>query len=241
MTKVDKKRIFEFYEKEGHRKHHQGKLLQDFPDLYKNITILLKQQAAKPLAVFVDVGCAEGHHVSLMSRYAEISLGIDVSLPKLKRFKSTKNSFVIQADAEHLPFKPGVIALILCCITLEHLMNPLNAVKESYLALKPDGNFILAVPQDHSNIQIFNLIKDIYLKLKKVNANPLSDGSGGHLHSFSPKQVQRLIKSSGLINIYMKYLSDLRFILNDLMLLLLKRAFKKDPNIYIVANKPTEQ
>ena len=88
----------------------------------------------------LDLGCGTG----LLSKFlakkgakADI-IGVDLSFNMLKRAKE----LVVQADADHLPFKPGAFNAVLSFTSLQGLPRPASAIAEVKRVLKPGGPFI---------------------------------------------------------------------------------------------------
>lgn len=89
----------------------------------------------------LDVGCAYGFVVELLSRLGYEAVGVDVSSYAARRGKG-----VVQADAEHLPFRGETFDLVTCFAVLEHLFDPGKALKEIYRVLKPGGVLVATTP-----------------------------------------------------------------------------------------------
>jgi SAM-dependent methyltransferase len=82
---------------------------------------------------FLDVGGAEGLFTRYVSKSAELSVNIDISMPKLVRalnYRGTTEQ--IQGDAAHLPFKSGSFDMVICVDILRLLPSPQQAIKEIF-------------------------------------------------------------------------------------------------------------
>ena len=148
----------------------------------------LKKKPAKIL----DVGCASGFLTSRIAGFFPLSesFGVD-SYKEAIRFgqKSYPNIKFRYGDAHKLPFKNGSFDLITCIETLEHLENPEEAICEMYRCLKNAGYILIG--QDTDNL-LFKTIWMIWTKRRgKVWHN-------SHLHPYSPKRLEKLIKECGL-------------------------------------------
>ena len=66
----------------------------------------------------LDVGCGSGLFFKEVAAQAEMVVGVDVShkllLKAKKNAKVFQNTFVLQADADHLPFKNGFFDAVFC-------------------------------------------------------------------------------------------------------------------------------
>jgi SAM-dependent methyltransferase len=99
-----------------------------------HVNSYLHQCLKKPeVTTFLEVGCAEGYYINLVSRIRrDINcVGVDIALPYLKKVKlRNPNAEFILCDAEFLPFKKRAFNLVLCSEVLEHVPNYPQALKE---------------------------------------------------------------------------------------------------------------
>lgn len=154
MLSVKSKRALrEFYEKEAHRINHQALMYFDSEnaDLWwhrkrlMHVNSYLRQCLNNPeVSTFLDVGCAEGYYINLVSHIRRDldCVGVDVSSTYLKKAKlRNPNAEFILCDAEFLPFKKRAFDVVLCSEVLEHLPNYPRALKE----LLDAGNVFLTL------------------------------------------------------------------------------------------------
>lgn len=94
---------------------------------------------------YLDVGCGTG----LITRFLPSgTVGIDLNPRNLQKAKqyAAQARFVL-GDAEGtLPLRDQSLDLAVCTETLEHLLCPLQALKEIYRVLKPNGVLVGSVP-----------------------------------------------------------------------------------------------
>jgi len=81
----------------------------------------------------LDVGCAFGYGVELLSSLGYDAVGTDVSTYGIRQAKrnNDKDEFVVCDVQENLPFK-NKFDLMICLEVLEHLRNPLRALQNMY-------------------------------------------------------------------------------------------------------------
>jgi len=96
----------------------------------------------------LDVGCADGTYLSMLSSYVSASLcvGIDLSSNELylaKRNINTPKCNIILADAQALPFRASAFDLIFSKDLLHHLNDPIRALCEFKRALKYKGIIVI--------------------------------------------------------------------------------------------------
>lgn len=101
----------------------------------------------KPRARVLDVGCGVGvatHMLSgLLGPDAHV-VGMDLSWPHLRVARGTAAVGLVQADASRLCFRDGSFDLIWSCNTINHLADPLAALRAMRAALRPEGRLVLA-------------------------------------------------------------------------------------------------
>ncbi|MGQ9719530.1 MAG: class I SAM-dependent methyltransferase [Nitrososphaerales archaeon] len=161
MSAPSKKRLREFYEREAQRIEHQDLMYEHAKgaELWwhrkrlKHLESYLRDSFNISKATnFLDVGCAEGYYISLVPTINSgvYCVGVDISPSYIKkaRFRNRDSDFVI-CDAESLPFRENSFGIVLCSEVLEHLLNPMKALKgllsttRDYLILSFPGHSLL--------------------------------------------------------------------------------------------------
>lgn len=97
-----------------------------------------KYQAAltsmKPTGLVLDVGCGTGLMFSHVAWEAETVVGVDVSknllLQAKKHVENLRNLDLVQADADHLPFKNGLFNAVFAFTVLQNMPKPLETLVE---------------------------------------------------------------------------------------------------------------
>jgi ubiquinone/menaquinone biosynthesis C-methylase UbiE len=96
--------------------------------------------------VMLDVGCGTG---LLLRHMNSAAIGLDINPWNVAKAKERTQKQLVRADAEALPFRDSVLDVILCTETLEHLPNPVQALKEMNRVLNKNGKIIGSVPHPH--------------------------------------------------------------------------------------------
>jgi len=139
----------------------------------------------------LEVGCAEGHYVRYAVSMSPFVVGLDISQNYLLKAKAasrhshehaTRTEYV-EADAERLPFRDKCFSLVLCLDVLEHLPEPLWAIREIKRVVKKKGILLLSVPTIKSSITSF--VHRLPSSLPVLKAK----GEGGHIHQFSSYEL----------------------------------------------------
>jgi SAM-dependent methyltransferase len=100
-----------------------------------------------PGAAVLDVGCGVGVATrmlaDLLGKDAHV-VGVDLSLPHLQAARSPGGVSLVRGDAAQLCFKDRSFDLIWSCNTINHLADPVRALKDMRGALRPGGRMVLA-------------------------------------------------------------------------------------------------
>jgi len=146
MRTKTKKERFAFLEEEAktYDEHEEPYLGQ--AECFRDRTIELI--ACFPAKV-LEIGCATGRLTEKMPKEMNLLVCLDVSISKLglARRRVGSGPMFVQADMEHLPFKPLVFDLVVSHYALHHAFNPKKAVTESIDATRHYGRLFFAVPR----------------------------------------------------------------------------------------------
>jgi len=82
----------------------------------------------------LDVGCGTGLLFSHVAAEVQTVVGVDISAKLLlqakKRTRKFRNVHLIQADADHIPFKNNHFTVVFAFTMLQNLPEPLETLKE---------------------------------------------------------------------------------------------------------------
>lgn len=85
----------------------------------------------------LDVGCAYGYAVSILESFGYDAYGVDISKYSVKQAKENHATHFAVCDVQKdLPFKKEIFDLVTCFEVLEHLENPLHAIKNMFDSCK---------------------------------------------------------------------------------------------------------
>jgi len=91
----------------------------------------------------LDVGCGSGLFFSHVTEKAKMVVGMDVShglLLKAKdQAKRFENVFLVQSDADYLPFRAGFFGVTVAFTMLQNIPNPAKTITELKRTLKTGG------------------------------------------------------------------------------------------------------
>jgi ubiquinone/menaquinone biosynthesis C-methylase UbiE len=121
-------------------------------------------------AVVLDVGCGSGLFFSQVALKARMILGLDVSrrlLLKTKvQSKAYTNVFVLQADADHLPFRDGFFDAVFAFTVLQNIPKPRQTLCELKRVAKLERKIVITGLKKTFPIHVFmDILESSGLKL----------------------------------------------------------------------------
>ena len=157
----------------------------------KKINLAKKLLEEKNFQKCLDIGCASGYMVSEVSKHYPKAkyVGVDSYDKVIRHAKKnyTHINFKV-ANAEDLPFKKEEFDLLICYETIEHITNPLKALKEMKRVLTNEGTLILTMD---SGSLLFRIVWFVWERTKgKV-------WQGAHLHPFHHEELTEIIRKAG--------------------------------------------
>jgi len=94
----------------------------------------------------LDVGCAYGYSLGVLSNFGFEPFGMDLSEYAVEKARKRTDARVSVGDVqEFIPFN-GKFDLITCLDTLEHLERPERAIANIYEKIKDGGLFVASTP-----------------------------------------------------------------------------------------------
>jgi len=101
----------------------------------------------KPNGTVLDVGCGSGMFFCQVADDAKAVAGLDISRELLQaakeRAKKLRNVFLVQADADHLPFKKAVFNYVFAFTVLQNMPNPAETLRELQISASSNARFVI--------------------------------------------------------------------------------------------------
>ncbi len=135
----------------------------------------------------LDVGCGDGFFCRWISRKtrARRVVGADISAGRLARARSRYPEIeYVRGEIPCLPFRDGEFDLVSCIEVLEHLADPVEALRE--LARVARRHLVVTVP---------------YRQVPRQAICPhclMSFPTDGHLHAFDESKIQEIALAAGM-------------------------------------------
>lgn len=111
--------------------------------------VMLSSSVVFKDARIVELGCGDGSLLMEVADALNISdvYGVDIDERSLKKATGRGvKTFKANLNSDPLPFKDGFFDVVLMEETIEHLVNPDNAIREVHRVLKEGGLFLLSTP-----------------------------------------------------------------------------------------------
>ena len=168
---------------------------------FKKITDLLQLNNNDD---FLDIGCGSGY---LLNQAAcKQGIGVDISDLMVKTaWENCKNNgekFIVQSDAENLPFKDRSFNKIVSTEVIEHILHPQALLKEIERVSKNNTVIVITIPNEKyinwiKNL-LFSLRVDKLLFRKSYRPSRRMEDEW-HLHVFDNKKFKELIHGKFII------------------------------------------
>ena len=95
----------------------------------------------------LDVGCGTGLFFKYVVDEAESAVGIDSSgkllLQAQKHARGWRNVHLVQADADHLPFKEDLFNVVFAFTVLQNMPKPVETLRAIHRVAKPDAQVVV--------------------------------------------------------------------------------------------------
>jgi ubiquinone/menaquinone biosynthesis C-methylase UbiE len=105
--------------------------------------VALEDLSVTRSSLVLDVGCGTGLLFSHVAAQAQAAVGLDVSRKLLfqakERAKNFRNVHLVQADADHLPFKNDYFTVVFAFTVLQNMPKPAETLNEIKRTAKHDA------------------------------------------------------------------------------------------------------
>ena len=153
---------------------------------------------------FLDIGCGSGY---LLNQAAcKQGIGVDISDLMVKtaweNCKKNGKKFIVQSDAENLPFKNKSFSKIVSTEVIEHILHPKALLEEIVRVSKKNTVIVISIPNEKHINWIKNLLFSlrVHKLLFRKNYRPSRRMENEwHLHIFDIKKFKELINEKFII------------------------------------------
>ena len=142
----------------------------------------------------LEAGCGDASFTEALSAYFEKTYAIDISEAQILKNKERLPhvQFLAHDLSQPLPFPDGFFDCVWCSEVLEHLFDPLFALKQYFRVLRPKGKLMVTVPY-HGRF------KNVLIALFKWDHH--FDPEYPHIRFFTKRTLEQLTRKAGFHDI----------------------------------------
>jgi methionine biosynthesis protein MetW len=143
----------------------------------------------------LDVGCGMGHLIAVARARCRTVHGCDIS-EVAARAACDRGVIGVCADlnGRALPYRSDAFDQATCLAVIEHVVDPLQLLRELHRVLRPAGRLILTTP----NIRyVRNVARLVWRGEFPHTTTDTFVWGGGHLHYFTRRDLGGLVVSAG--------------------------------------------
>ncbi len=123
-----------------------------------------------PEGILLDVGCGSGLFFGEVATKSGMIVGVDISHKLLLKAKELAeeigNVSVLQADADHLPFKAGFFDVVFAFTVLQNMPKPLETIKGLVCVAKLGGRVVVTGLKKAFSLNLFlDILEDSGMKI----------------------------------------------------------------------------
>ena len=133
--------------------------------VYRKIALdLLPERAEQAL----DMGTGAGLLLPELLKKMERVIAVDSSTTMLDMARKTAGKDAVRCefrlgDLGHLPVADGEVDLVVACMVLHHLSNPVDTIREAHRALRPGGRLVVVDLHRHEDEALRESMADLWL------------------------------------------------------------------------------
>ncbi|MBI5026547.1 MAG: class I SAM-dependent methyltransferase [Nitrospirae bacterium] len=176
-------KLYNDYHQRGGKDEHSWAMLME--GNFKEVSVFLNKLFHER-GNLLDIGCAYGHFIEMMKGYGWSVTGIDPSSEAIASARK-KDLHVFETTIEDAVFPEASFDAVTAFYILEHLADPLSALKKIFNILKPGGIVVLRIPHTTPVVKFLT-----FFGIK----NNLYD-LPYHLYDFSPETIRLLLEKAG--------------------------------------------
>jgi len=140
---------------------------------YRNYTKLIKTflniyLRSKQNILCLDLGCGDGFFTKILSRYCDMTVGIDLRAYHSWMISQKENNNFLVADARRIPIRSLSADIVLIISLLEHVPNWRHVISEISRILKIGGLIVIQLPNLHSIFEPHTKLPLISLMPSKI-------------------------------------------------------------------------
>lgn len=142
----------------------------------------------------LDLGCGGGHLLDAARRRGWRGIGADLSHAACRVTRERQSIPAVQADLARLPVRDRGVEVVTLVNVLDHLPDPLGALREVRQVLVPGGHLVVRIPNAGFHRPWVRLLASL---------GPVARWHGWdgypvlHLYAFTPAGARQLVRQAG--------------------------------------------
>jgi ubiquinone/menaquinone biosynthesis C-methylase UbiE len=147
----------------------------------------------------LEIGCGAGHLLNQLPTGSRFGLDLSAWMLRQARRRLGASGTLLQANAEHLPFRAGAWDRVYCSEVLEHLVSPEAALSEIARVVAAHGVAVVSVPNERLINRLKAMVRTTRLSrlvLRSAStdyAMPDRMDDEWHLHTFDLRRLLQMM------------------------------------------------
>lgn len=161
---------------------------------------VLNSRFARKRLRLADIGCGRGFYFPLYAELGASVFGVEpdpVPLRLAKQRGRVTGAFVVSAPADKLPFAEASFDAVVMSEILEHLPEPVQALREAHRILKPGGLLLVTVPNADYPFawDPINWMLERFVGVP-IRTGPFAGIWANHLRLYTPGEITAQIEAA---------------------------------------------
>lgn len=117
---------------------------------------MLSRHSGGRQSLGLDAGCAAGGFTSMLSRYADLAIGLDLHFERVREAQRHRDqrgdALFVVADAQAAPFSAAAFQIVLALNLIDSCARPRETLERLDTCLQPGGLLVLTTPYQYSSV-----------------------------------------------------------------------------------------
>jgi SAM-dependent methyltransferase len=191
--------------REAHREIWERKLTDIQPPINQSIdrvTWTAELLPAVEVGRLVDIGTGSGAMLARAEMKGYDTAGVDFDQPLIEWLQSEGyEAYCVDLNSGKIPLGGCSADVVTCCDAIEHLVDPIHALREANRILKPGGLILVSTP----NVSCWRRVCGVAAGKHPHTSGDKTLLDGGHVGYYGALDLIDLLKSTGFTDVKMEY------------------------------------